>query len=330
MKLRNRKIRRDGFVLVVVLCMTIMLAGLLFAFNSESRLALRNVDDFRESQKALNCATAGLNVAIAAIIEPVDEQKEQTLPAYDLAEDDEFEIAGGRCSLDIVEEGGKLNINLLKNEKGGLNRTLIDQLLRLIDLLNKEDSDQSRISYSIVPVIIDWTDSDEEVTQLSFVKRENMGVESPYYEKLDVPYKSKNAPFDTIEELLLVKDVTPEIFGRMRGYLTVYGDGKININHAPKRVIESLSEEMDSFVAKMIIERREVKPFKSVSELREIPGMTGEIYNSIRRMITVDEKGQYYCVTSKGRVGEIDSTITAILRKNKNNESVETVLYKEN
>ena len=52
--------------------------------------------------------------------------------------------------------------------------------------------------------ILDWLDSDD-------TPRET-GIESDYYTSLG--YQAKNGPIDTIEELLLVKGVTPQsLFG---------------------------------------------------------------------------------------------------------------------
>ena len=65
--MRTNRTEKRGFVLIVVLCMVVMLSVLLLAFNRESHANLYAVDDFRKSAQALNCAKAGLNVAIAAI-----------------------------------------------------------------------------------------------------------------------------------------------------------------------------------------------------------------------------------------------------------------------
>jgi len=328
MKLKRTKTERRGFVVVVVLCMIICLAVLLLGFNYQSRTNLRAVDDFKKSAQALNCAKAGLNIAIAAIKDTGDIQTNKTLPNL-VSEENTFDVGDGKCSITITEENGKLNVNLLKDKSGKLNRTRVDQLLQLIDLLNQEHVDHSHIGYGLVPAIIDWTDSDDKVTYLPFIKHENSGAESGYYGELETPYKCKNASLDTTEELLLVKGITPQVFERIRDYVTVNGDGKININCASKRVIESLSEKMDPVLAQMIIDRRKFKPFGSIVELRDVPGMTDGIYNTIRKTATVSPADQYYHVTSRGSVDRPKSTIVAILRKNTKTKNVDVILYRE-
>jgi len=316
-----------------------LLEVLLLGFNFRCRTDLRAVDHLRRSQEALNCARAGLNIAIAAIKDNPDIYGDKGLVNL-LSGENSITVGPGECLITVTQESGKLNVNLLKDKNGKLDRARIDQLLRLIDLLNRERAGESNIGYGLVPAIIDWTDDDDNVTCLLFVTRENMGVESDYYSMLDPAYRCKNKPLEAVEEMLLIKGITPEIFERMRSYVTVYGDGKVNLNSAPKLVIESLSEKMDTAVAQMVVERRKIEPFQSVAELRDVPGMTDSIYEAIKNTVTITSEDQYYRVESRAdsRLHGNDVTpaqagvgcaIEAVLRRNPETKSVEVVFYKE-
>jgi len=328
MRLKTASKEHSGFVLIVVLCMVIMLGVLLFGFNYKSRTGLLAADDLRKSEQALNCARAGLNIAIAAVRNNEDLQTNTKLKNL-LSGENIVSIDEGNCSITVTEESGKLNINLLKNKKGQLNRNLIDQLLRLIDLLNRENFGDFHISYELVSSIIDWIDSDDEVTSLPFVKHENSGAESVYYSSLTPPYRCRNNSFETTEDLLLIKGVTQQVFGCLRDFITVRGDDKININWASKHVILSLSESMDTVLAQMIINRRKIKPFGSVTELREIPGLTNSIYQAIEKIVTVSSEKQYYRVSSEGTADGLSRTTVAIIARNMKTENVDVILYKE-
>jgi general secretion pathway protein K len=328
MKLKTTKKEHNGFVLVVVLCMVIMLGILLFGFNHKSRAGLLAVDDLRKSQQALNCARAGQNIAIAAIRDTEDIQTNRKLRNL-LSGEDTVSLDEGSCSITVTEESGKLNINLLQDENGQINRTIIDQLLRLIDLLNRENFGDFHISYGLAPSIIDWIDSDDEVTFLPFIKHENSGAESDYYSNLTPPYRCRNNSFEMTEELLLVKGVTQQLFDCLQDFITVRGDEKININWASKHVIQSLSEKMDPVLAQMIIDHRKIEPFGSVIELRDIPGMTDGIYKAIEKVVTVSPTKQYYRVTSQGTVDGLSYTTVAVLGRNMETENVDVILYKE-
>ena len=328
MRLKIAKKEHSGFVLIVVLCMVIMLGILLFGFNHKSRAGLLAVDDLRKSEQALNCARAGLNIAIAAVRDTEDILTNRKLQNL-LSGENAVSLDKGNCSITVTEESGKLNINLLKDKDGQLNRTVIDQLLRLIDLLNRENFGDFHISYELVPSIIDWIDSDNEVTSLPFVKHENSGAESDYYSNLTPPYRCRNNSFETTEELLLIKGVTQQVFGCLRDFISVRGEDKININWASKHVIQSLSENMDPVLAQMIIDRRKIKPFGSVIELREIPGLTDGIYQAIEKTVTISPTEKYYRVTSEGIADGLSSTTVAILARNMETKNVDVILYKE-
>lgn len=320
--------RQNGFVVVFVLSMVCLLAVLLLGFNYRSRANLLAAGDFQKSQQALNCARAGLNIAIASIRNNEDILTDKNLTRL-FSQDSAFPVGEGSCSVTVTDEAGKLNVNLLTNKDGKLNRDRIDQLLRLIDLLNQQQPDLPHIGYGFVPAIIDWIDADDETVCLAFVKNENSGAESDYYAALKPSYRCRNKPLDTIDELLLIKGITPEVFSRIRDYVTVNGEGKININSAPKLVIESLSEDMNPALAQIIIDRRKIKSFGGIMELRDVPGMTDGLFYVIKDMITIAPTDRYYLATSRGCVDPVSFTVSAILKKNMQSKNVDVVLYKE-
>lgn len=55
----------------------------------------------------------------------------------------------------------------------------------------------------VADAILDWIDADDEPREL--------GCEMEYYSGLSPPYAPKNGPMETVEELLLVRGVTPEL-----------------------------------------------------------------------------------------------------------------------
>jgi general secretion pathway protein K len=291
-------------------------------------MSLNKADSFYETEQVWNGAWAGLQVAIAAIREANDVSQDPSLVEL-LTGENTFSIGHVNCSITITEETGLLNVNHLKNTDGQLDRKRIDQLLRLIDLLNRQESDSPRIRYGIVPCLMDWVDRDDDVTHLAFIKQENIGAEREYYETCTPSCQCGNGPLNTVDELLRVKGVTPESFTRLRPLLTCVGDGKININAAPKLIIESLSERIDAAVAQMIVSRRRLKPFQTPAELRNVPGMTDNIYMVIKDMVTVSPNERYYRVTSQASVQDRRYTMEALLHRNTQAGNVDIVLYRE-
>jgi len=88
--------------------------------------------------------------------------------------------------------------------------------------------------------IIDWRDEDNERGQEELINNENV-----YYELGDLPYLPKNRPYELVEEVALVQDVTPAIYESIAPYITVYGHGKLNINTCSRVLLESLGLDKD-------------------------------------------------------------------------------------
>jgi general secretion pathway protein K len=328
MNYKTTKTRQRGFIIVVVLCLIIMLGVILLGFNQKTRRNLLETDNVKKSAQALNCARAGLNIAIAAIKQTDKPNTSKNLFKL-LSTENNADLEDGQCSFIVYSESSRLNVNMLKNRNNSINRKRTDQLLRLIDLLNQTQPQNERIGYGLVPAIMDWTDSDDDTTALTFVSHQNTGAESAYYQNLDQPYRCANEKLKTTGELLMVKGINPEIYNRLRDYLTVYGDGRININSAPKLVIQSLSQNIDSAVAQIIINRRRMRPFENADELLQLPGMSENLYQQIYDFITTSPADQYYRVMAKGNVGDITCRISAVLKKNLKTKNIEVVLYRE-
>ena len=119
----------------------------------------------------------------------------------------------------IVDEERKININTC-------DRTTLENLLTEVSGL----SDDAR--KDLVNAIIDWRESGESQSE-GFLSDE-------YYGNLKFPYKEKKSNFETLDELLLVKGITPALYRQILSFITVYGSGKVNINTAPRPVLKAL------------------------------------------------------------------------------------------
>ncbi|MHB8970600.1 MAG: type II secretion system protein GspK [Pirellulaceae bacterium] len=104
--------------------------------------------------------------------------------------DDEGNLGGVRYGLE--DESTRLNANALVTIDGIVENAGRDLLMALPGMT--ED---------VADAILDWMDEDDEPREY--------GAESSYYQALKPPYYAKNGPLDTVEELLLVRGVTPQL-----------------------------------------------------------------------------------------------------------------------
>ncbi len=321
--------RRDGFILIVVLGAILILSGLLFGFNQTVRTRLNTADSFYRMEQIANGARTGVQIALAAIRDTDDLGTDSQLSRL-LTGDSTFSVEDIQYTITVIDESGLINVNRLEGANGQIDRRSVDQLLRLIDLLNTQQKDGAkRIGYGIVPCLIDWVDSDDEVTHLPFIQRENTGAESNDYASQSPSRSCRNQPLDTVEDLLGVKGITPEVLSRLRPYLTCAGDGRININTAPSLVIQSLSELMDGAVAQMILNQRKLRPFENLAQLRNMPGMTDNTYRAIKDRIVVRPTERFYRVRSQASMADRTCTVEALLQRNTEAGTVDMIMYRE-
>lgn len=202
---------RGGYVIFAVLVVVVILSLVAYRFadsmTSEYRAAIRTGDDAR----AKAAAVSGLHYAAAVLSDRTTFTSELAGNPYDNPDIfEQFDVAsaaGGtpahfsiRCvaltdaggyeqRYGVIDEGGKLNINaLIELDKTG--QVLHDSLMKLPNMT--ED---------VADAIVDWVDADDDPRA--------SGAESSYYQSLSSPYKAKNGPLNSLDELLLVKGVTP-------------------------------------------------------------------------------------------------------------------------
>jgi type II secretory pathway component PulK len=119
-----------------------------------------------------------------------------------------------------VDEERKININTVD----------MPVLVRLFSALPDINETQAQ---DIAAAIIDWRDSDTVLAAPG-------GAEDAYYTGLQYPYQAKNASFESLDELFLVKGITPGVFRKMKPLITVYGTGRVNINTTGEEVLMAL------------------------------------------------------------------------------------------
>lgn len=140
-----------------------------------------------------------------------------TIVAPDI--DDEGVARGARYGL--VDESSKINLNALPfsdNWVPGGAKTLLLTLPEMTE--------------DIADAILDWMDDDDEVRE--------QGTESVYYTSLSPPYECKNGPMDSIEELLLIRGVTPQmVFG-----LDINRNGVLEDSEINGPLVEAVNPEM--------------------------------------------------------------------------------------
>jgi general secretion pathway protein K len=136
----------------------------------------------------------------------------------------------------FVDEERKININKVDAKV----------LERFFKIIFSYDDVQAQ---ELAACIIDWRDRDSELT-LAFGS-----AEDSYYNSLSAPYRAKNSEVEVLDELPLIKGIDDKVFEKIKDYVTIYGDGKVNINTASEVVLLALGLD-ENTVAKIILFRQ--------------------------------------------------------------------------
>jgi general secretion pathway protein K len=299
--LAPRPSRQRGIALIIVMIsvmvLTVLAAGFAYSMKVETKLA-RNANNEAElewlGRSGVEYARWVLANSLLDPTQPYDslDQPWATGSGWlgptnaPIAEvQNPFTLGRGTVHWKIVDLERKFNINN--------SEPILQQVLpQALTLMGASPAD----STPVVNSILDWIDTDDQ----PHVE----GAETEYYQTLKPPYTAKNGPFDDISELLLIKDMTPEIyygvsatnyqpsyysqqrdrFGRqttpmptvtvgITDLFTPLSDGRININTASAEVLQLLPG-VEPMIAEAIVNGRAGQPDPTA------PGMLGP-YRSV-------------------------------------------------
>ena len=233
-----------------------------------------------------------------------------------------FPIGEGTVSLTMTELESKININ-----------TADGPLLQQV--LTAQGADANDVSV-VSDSILDWIDPDDNTRPA--------GAESDYYLGLTPSYYAKNAPIDNLDELLLVKGVTRDMyygtpagdantpfathqlgFGHapgqeanyafgLRDVFTPFSSGKINLLTASDQVLQ-LIPGIDTTAAQAIeTARTSDPPIRNIGQLLAAAGVDPQAAGQI--MNYVSTLGNTYEVHATATIGTLSHEYTAILIRN--------------
>ncbi len=330
--------------MLITISVTTMLIAAVLEYNRRARFEVISTAAARDRLMLTSMATSGIHAAMALLVKDKSESQTDSLDE-DWANPEkidsllqEMPFEKGKVSVTIADELGKIQINALvafpdSHQFNEAQILLWERFLRFIgdeDTL-KDDSDPQAIINSVK----DWLDSadDDAITGLS-------GAESEYYEELDPPYASRNGPLPDISELLMIKGITPALYGDettpgMSQNMTVYGmqpgggtsfswPGRININTAGLPVLAALIGIEDLEAAKTMLEMRQemaagkdVHDFSNPKWYKEVLGL-GDITID-PRLITASS--DVFRIVSEASINNIKTSVTAVVQRTQSSES---------
>lgn len=204
---------RRGSVLIVVLVVIVLLTYGVYGFTERMLAEAAAAEAHGRAVQATAFAESGVELAASLVASraadpenPISLYHEPSLCGGIILRPSASAASVGRFSLvapvesddtyrqirfGLADESGKLNLNTIAK----LELEPFDQQTFLMYLPGMTEE--------IADAILDYIDEDDEIRA--------QGAESETYEVLSPPYSAKNGPLESIDELLLVQGVTPEL-----------------------------------------------------------------------------------------------------------------------
>lgn len=260
---------KSGFILIAVLWITAILSILALNFSTSARMqglqTLNMEGRIKDTQFLKSGLTLGYheylkyreNRSLLEEKEEIEKIAEQSLSLwYPRYEPYLTTIGNEKMAIQIINLEGKISINEVDLD-------LLQEILGACGLKN------SVRMTSVANSILDWIDADN-------MKRAE-GAEKDYYLSQPQPYLPKDNEIESIEELLLVKDITPELFYGTSEYpglvdfFTVFGQNeKMDINNAAPQTFAILQQDIPQEIVEQIVSLRQEEPISKLSEISDI------------------------------------------------------------
>lgn len=260
---RNRKQLRDrrnpqykcATILIITMWIITLLSAIAFSLTYRMGMGVKMAEGEINREKVFCITKAGIIQALAVLNQDTNEYdalseqwSNSGLEIYNVNLLKDIGVGEGRFTVSYIYENEILGTQQIfygmedEERKININKATQD-VLESIPGFNPEIAGSIRA----------WRGDTDVAPDITF-------KEDAYYQGLKKPYKRKGKPFECLEELLLVRGITPElIYGKdLNGngiidtnertlvkYLTVYGDGLININTASAVVLTAILQRED-------------------------------------------------------------------------------------
>lgn len=310
----RQKRRQSGMALVLTLLTISFLVAITMQLmlTVDRQVSVATVQ--RERVRLDGMVLGGLNVVRAALAADLKANAfESPHDAWATFEADKLKALTGDVALTLTvdELGGRLQVNALGDASKKRYREVWLRFL-LSGRFALADKDEAE---ALLDALGDWVDED------STVRKD--GAEESYYRTRTPGYACRNGAVTSLEELLLIKGMTPELlYGDanhegIADYITVMGnDGMINLNTAPLPVVQALSPEITRKMAQDLIdfrkEQRHARLLADAGWYQQVSGFSGGI-DLGNDLLTVT--GTYFMVRVKATLHQFSRTGTGILQR---------------
>lgn len=275
-----------GMALLLVLVIVALLTSLLTDLAFSTMVDMRLTETFRDSTRAYYLAKGGINAGRMIIQE--DRNRYDSLDEIWSRGVINYPVGEGSVTILIKDQDGKLAINGLVKENNP-QAIMVDRFYRFLVAM---EVDKQANPAELTAALIDWLDTGDDPYAEIHTDGQSLpvsGAEDIYYQSLSQPYRCKNGPLETLQELSLVKGFTPEIVKLISPHLAIGDTLQVNVNTASAEVLMSLDLQISRDTAQAIIDYRQTEPIENIAQFEEV--LTAEAYVVLKTLANLEQLG---------------------------------------
>ena len=357
----NRKDNENGIVLIIVLIIVAILTVIVTDFTFSTHVDLEISNNTLNDIKAQYIAKSGVSVVSSVMknnnLEDLGDLSSIT-DEVEVGSGDgsiwslsvpAFPIGDGIVTMSVEDERSKINLNSLVNSN--TNKIDFQVLEALTELFRNLGVDADKSEFFIAS-LINWVDKSIRGAQND---QDPRGAAGTFYSSLDNPYKIKDGPLDSLEEIRMIEGMDEEFYGKVKDYLTVYPVNKqVNFSTASKPVMiailkaaqfsaiqgenrsdTELKDDVAEAIADEILEVRRNDKLMSRIEVRDIArdiDSNLRISAGLSGLVLNQGTSETFSIKASGVVGEVNPTIKnieAVVRKAGNKNRPQIISWKE-
>ncbi len=307
MRWRLKKIKQAGTALVTALLIVALASVIATAMLKQQHIDIRRAENMIKGDQADLYLRAGENWVRKLLAEDLQKNKVDSLNDNWAKIDSSLEIDKGTILIQVEDQQGRFNLNNLLDKEGRPSRQDIETFRRLLAVLE--------LDTELVQPVLDWIDADINISLPT-------GAEDQEYLALKQAYRTANAPFVSISELLLVKGFTRPVYDKLAPYLSALPNRvDINVNTVSVSLLAAVLKST-LIDADTIIKNRPRLGYQDIAAFRGEQALTG------KKVAGVGVSSQFFKTRVIIGLGRYNASQTSLIARDNKGTSPPVVIQR--
>ena len=303
----NKKPAQSGTALVTALLIVALASVIATAMLKQQHIEIRRAENMIKGDQAVLYLRAGENWVRQLLLEDSSQGKSDSLNDNWAKIGESIEIENGAIQIQVEDLQGRFNLNNLLDKEGRPSKPDTDNFRNLLAVLE--------LDTELVQPVLDWMDADVNISLPT-------GAEDQEYLALKQPYRTANAPFVSVTELLLVKGFTRATYDKLKPYISALPNRvNINVNTVSIPLLAALLR-TSLIDAERVVSNRPKLGYQDIAEFRGEQALSG------KKVEGISVTSQFFKTRVIVELGRYNASQTSVIARDKNGTSLPLVIQR--